>query len=149
VPRRVSDSASYLRRQTDASQEHLRAWLADPLGRDQYVTYRGDEVSLRWHGRPSQCEVAHEDHVRTTLHSCPSPNQYIFGIAKPTNRVIRLVVATRYIHHHPPPTGRPTIRWPLLPAPSSLLPSPRPTYRLFALRAIPRNLVARAHRRGR
>jgi len=48
-------------------KEHLRAWLGDSLGRDQYVTYRGDEVSIRWHGRPSQCEVAHEDHVRATL----------------------------------------------------------------------------------
>ena len=48
-------------------QEHLRAWLADPLGRDQYVTYRGDEVSIRWHGRPSQCEVAYEDHVRVNI----------------------------------------------------------------------------------
>ena len=47
-------------------QEHLRAWLADPQGRDQYVTYRGDEVSIRWHGRPSQCEVAFEDNVRLT-----------------------------------------------------------------------------------
>ncbi|KAI0291251.1 translation initiation factor eIF-3b [Russula brevipes] len=50
-------------------KEHLRAWLGDSLGRDQYVTYRGDEVSIRWHGRPSQCEVAHEDHqnLRTEL----------------------------------------------------------------------------------
>lgn len=47
-----------------APQEHLRAWLADSLGRDQYVTYRGDEVSILWHGRPSQCEVAFEDNVR-------------------------------------------------------------------------------------
>ncbi|KAI0253691.1 translation initiation factor eIF-3b [Lactifluus subvellereus] len=55
--------------------EHLRAWLADPLGRDQYVTYRGDEVSIRWHGRPSQCEVAHEDHqnLRTELYVSWSP----------------------------------------------------------------------------
>ena len=49
-------------------QEHLRAWLADPQGRDQYVTYRGDEVSIRWHGRPSQCEVAFEDNVRLTTY---------------------------------------------------------------------------------
>ncbi|KAH8996256.1 translation initiation factor eIF-3b [Lactarius akahatsu] len=28
------------------TKEHLRAWLADPQGRDQYVTYRGDEVSI-------------------------------------------------------------------------------------------------------
>ncbi|KAH9018805.1 translation initiation factor eIF-3b [Lactarius deliciosus] len=45
------------------TKEHLRAWLADPQGRDQYVTYRGDEVSIRWHSRPSQCEVAFEDNV--------------------------------------------------------------------------------------
>lgn len=51
----------------DELQEHLRAWMADSLGRDQYVTYRGDEVSIRWHGRPSQCEVAYEDHVRITV----------------------------------------------------------------------------------
>ncbi|KAF8922441.1 eukaryotic translation initiation factor eIF2A-domain-containing protein [Mucidula mucida] len=42
-----------------APREHLRAWLADPQGRDQYVTFRGDEVEIWWHGKPSQCEVAH------------------------------------------------------------------------------------------
>jgi translation initiation factor 3 subunit B len=41
-------------------REHLRAWLADPQGRDQYVTYRGDEVLINWHGKPSQCEIAHK-----------------------------------------------------------------------------------------
>ncbi|KAH9055120.1 eukaryotic translation initiation factor eIF2A-domain-containing protein [Lactarius deliciosus] len=45
-------------------REHLRAWLADPQGRDQYVTYRGDDVSIHWHGRPSQCEVAFEDNLQ-------------------------------------------------------------------------------------
>ncbi|KAH9004158.1 translation initiation factor eIF-3b [Lactarius hatsudake] len=56
-------------------KEHLRAWLADPQGRDQYVTYRGDEVSIRWHGRPSQCEVAFEDNqnLRTELYVSWSP----------------------------------------------------------------------------
>ncbi|KAH9976378.1 translation initiation factor eIF-3b [Lactifluus volemus] len=56
-------------------KEHLRAWLADPLGRDQYVTYRGDEVSISWHGRPSQCEVAFEDNqnLRTELYVSWSP----------------------------------------------------------------------------
>lgn len=44
-------------------QEHLRAWLGDPQGRDQYVTYRGEEVEVHWHGKPSQCEVAHARNV--------------------------------------------------------------------------------------
>lgn len=50
-------------------QEHLRAWLADPQGRDQYVTYRGDEVAVNWHGRPSQREVAHTRVVCFVPHS--------------------------------------------------------------------------------
>lgn len=44
-------------------QEHLRAWLGDSQGRDQYATYRGDEVEIHWHGKPSQCEVAHSKAV--------------------------------------------------------------------------------------
>ncbi|KAH9039803.1 translation initiation factor eIF-3b [Lactarius pseudohatsudake] len=57
------------------TKEHLRVWLTDPQGRDQYVTYRGDEVSIRWHGRPSQCEVAFEDNqnLRTELYVSWSP----------------------------------------------------------------------------
>lgn len=47
-------------------REHLRAWLADPQGRDQYATFRGDEVEIHWHGKASQCEIAykHPDPVR-------------------------------------------------------------------------------------
>jgi hypothetical protein len=125
---------------TDAPQEHLRAWLADSLGRDQYVTYRGDEVSIHWHGRPSQCEVAYEDNVRTPLFGLTS-HSTLRDPAKPTNRIIRLVVTTRYIHRYPPPTRRQIIWRPLLPAASSFLPPSRPSHRLFALRTIPRNMV--------
>jgi translation initiation factor 3 subunit B len=46
-------------------QEHLKSWLADPQGRDQYVMYRGDELQVNWHGKPSQCEEAHTRNVRT------------------------------------------------------------------------------------
>ncbi|KAI0068380.1 translation initiation factor eIF-3b [Artomyces pyxidatus] len=57
------------------AKEHLRAWLADPQGRDQYVTYRGDEVVIHWHGKPSQSEVAYEDsqNLRTELYVSWSP----------------------------------------------------------------------------
>ncbi|KAF9270322.1 translation initiation factor eIF-3b [Marasmius fiardii PR-910] len=41
-------------------KEHLRSWLADPQGRDQYVIYRAEEVEIFWHGKPSQCELAHK-----------------------------------------------------------------------------------------
>ncbi|KAI0034279.1 translation initiation factor eIF-3b [Vararia minispora EC-137] len=56
-------------------KEHLRAWLADPQGRDQYVTYRGDEVTVRWQGKPSQCEVAYSNPqtLRTELYVSWSP----------------------------------------------------------------------------
>jgi hypothetical protein len=41
-------------------QEHLKAWLADPQARDQYVIYRGDDLAVNWHGKASQCEEAHK-----------------------------------------------------------------------------------------
>ncbi|KAI9064897.1 translation initiation factor eIF-3b [Trametes sanguinea] len=54
-------------------KEHLRAWLADPQGRDQYATYRGDEVEVHWHGKPSQCEVAYSKTNWTDLYVSWSP----------------------------------------------------------------------------
>ncbi|EIW86614.1 translation initiation factor eIF-3b [Coniophora puteana RWD-64-598 SS2] len=54
-------------------KEHLRAWLADPQGRDQYVTYRGDDVDIHWHGKPSQCEVAFSKKGWTDLYVSWSP----------------------------------------------------------------------------
>ncbi|KAF8640680.1 hypothetical protein AX17_000336 [Amanita inopinata Kibby_2008] len=56
-----------------APREHLRAWLADPQGRDQYVIYRGDEVKIYWHGKPSQCEVAHKPDWKDFLYVAWSP----------------------------------------------------------------------------
>ncbi|EMD40362.1 hypothetical protein CERSUDRAFT_45150 [Gelatoporia subvermispora B] len=47
-------------------REHLRAWLGDPQARDQYVTYRGDEVEIHWHGKPSQCEIAQKKNILYT-----------------------------------------------------------------------------------
>lgn len=30
---------------------HMRSWLADPAGRDQFLTYTGDEVQINWNAR--------------------------------------------------------------------------------------------------
>ncbi|KAL5495196.1 PRT1 [Sanghuangporus weigelae] len=54
-------------------KEHLRAWLADPQGRDQYVTYRQDDVTVHWHGKPSQSGVAYERRNWTDLYVSWSP----------------------------------------------------------------------------
>ncbi|KII93546.1 hypothetical protein PLICRDRAFT_121832 [Plicaturopsis crispa FD-325 SS-3] len=54
-------------------REHLRAWLADPQGRDQYVTYRGDDVDIHWHGKPAQCEIAISKPKWTELYVSWSP----------------------------------------------------------------------------
>ncbi|KAI6132740.1 translation initiation factor eIF-3b [Pisolithus croceorrhizus] len=54
-------------------KEHLKAWLADPQGRDQYVTYRGDDVEIHWHGKLSQCEVAYSKKNWTELYVSWSP----------------------------------------------------------------------------
>ncbi|GBE80122.1 Eukaryotic translation initiation factor 3 subunit B [Sparassis crispa] len=55
------------------AKEHLRAWLGDPQGRDQYATYRDDEVEIHWHGKPSQCEVAFNRPNWTELYVSWSP----------------------------------------------------------------------------
>ncbi|KZV94100.1 translation initiation factor eIF-3b [Exidia glandulosa HHB12029] len=52
-------------------REHLRAWLADNQGRDQYVTYRQDDVAVMWHGKPAQ--VANEKKNWTDLYVAWSP----------------------------------------------------------------------------
>lgn len=54
-------------------KEHLRAWLTDPAGRDQYITYRGDEVTVFWHGKGSSSEVAQERNNWTDLYVQWSP----------------------------------------------------------------------------
>ncbi|KAL4071027.1 translation initiation factor eIF-3b [Scleroderma citrinum] len=54
-------------------KEHLRAWLADPQARDQYVTYRGDDVEIHWHGKPSQCDIAYSKKNWTELYVSWSP----------------------------------------------------------------------------
>ncbi|KIP10411.1 hypothetical protein PHLGIDRAFT_65697 [Phlebiopsis gigantea 11061_1 CR5-6] len=59
--------------ETYKPREHLRAWLGDSQGRDQYATYRGDEVEVHWHGKPSQCEIAHARNGWTDLYVSWSP----------------------------------------------------------------------------
>ena len=41
-------------------QEHLRSWLTEPKGRDQFATYQADEVLIHWHGKPSHSGIAYE-----------------------------------------------------------------------------------------
>ncbi|KAI1796036.1 translation initiation factor eIF-3b [Ganoderma leucocontextum] len=55
------------------SKEHLRAWLGDPQGRDQYATYRGEDVEIHWQGKPSQCEVSYSKASWTDLYVSWSP----------------------------------------------------------------------------
>ncbi|KZO96016.1 translation initiation factor eIF-3b [Calocera viscosa TUFC12733] len=38
-------------------REHLRAWLGDQQGRDQYVTLRGDDLQVFWNGRNGASEL--------------------------------------------------------------------------------------------
>lgn len=37
--------------------EHLRSWMADYGGRDQFVMFRGDEVSINWNRKADQPET--------------------------------------------------------------------------------------------
>jgi len=66
----------------------LRAWLGDPQGRDQYVTYRGDDVEVHWHGKPSQSEVAYNRLNWTDLYVSWSPlGTYLASLHRPGVRL--------------------------------------------------------------
>lgn len=38
-------------------QEHLRSWMADHQGRDQFIMFKGDEVSINWNKKADQPET--------------------------------------------------------------------------------------------
>jgi len=44
-------------------QEHFRAWLADPAGRDQMILYQGDDLRVGWAGKTGVTDIAHERSV--------------------------------------------------------------------------------------
>ncbi|RGB25416.1 eukaryotic translation initiation factor eIF2A-domain-containing protein [Rhizophagus diaphanus] len=41
-------------------KEHLRSWLTDPQARDQFVLYRGDDVSIFWNRKTEPPEEEHK-----------------------------------------------------------------------------------------
>lgn len=90
------------------TQEHLRAWLADPQGRDQYVTFRGDEVEIWWHGKPSQCEVAHTPVCFAYTSFCLVDQRYHQVLER---FFLRRVVSTWDLHRNHSPTGSTALGW--------------------------------------
>jgi len=88
-------------------QEHLRAWLADPYGRDQYVTYRGDDVEIRWHGKPSQCEVAYAKKVC----GCSMRDCILLKYSIELDRTLRVMVTSRHILRYAFPSRCPPVGW--------------------------------------
>ena len=42
-------------------QDHLRSWLGDVLGRDQYLTFRDQDVNVWWNGRNGVAEPVKVD----------------------------------------------------------------------------------------
>ncbi|KAF8313816.1 translation initiation factor eIF-3b [Clavulina sp. PMI_390] len=54
-------------------KEHLRSWLADPQGRDQFVSYKDDKVSIYWHHKPDSAELVEERQNWTDLYVQWSP----------------------------------------------------------------------------
>ena len=42
-------------------KDHLRSWLGDAAGRDQYVTFRDNDVNIFWNGRNGNAEPVRDD----------------------------------------------------------------------------------------
>lgn len=46
-----------------APKEHIKSWLADEQARDQFVMYRGDDVSIFWNRKSEDPEHVHTRQV--------------------------------------------------------------------------------------
>lgn len=55
---RIGSIDECVRIRSSFAQEHLRAWLSDSQGRDQFLTYRIDDVTIYWHSKASPPDVA-------------------------------------------------------------------------------------------
>ncbi len=60
-------------RQDYQDRPHLRSWLADSAGRDQFVTLRGDEVSVWWNKKhePPEQDVSRNNWTETYVQWSP------------------------------------------------------------------------------
>jgi translation initiation factor 3 subunit B len=47
-----------------APKEHIKSWLADEQARDQFVMYRGDDVSIFWNRKSEDPEHVHTRQVK-------------------------------------------------------------------------------------
>lgn len=72
-------------------KEHLRAWLADEKGRDQILTYVGDDVGVNWLAKSGSLEVAHTR--RVSAHLLHSIN-YSNSIPPELDRILHCLVTT-------------------------------------------------------
>lgn len=50
-----------------ATQEHFRAWLGDPAGRDQIILFRDESAEVVWNGRGGTFESAYQKDVRRAV----------------------------------------------------------------------------------
>ena len=119
-------------------QEHLRAWLADPQGRDQYVTYRGDEVLINWHGKPSQCEIAHKPVRFSPLLVCGQVFNVIVGLE---GLPLCCLVTDWDIRCHASSSRCSSMGWPIMEASATLCASACQINRFLSLRTIPCYMV--------
>lgn len=55
------------------ARPHMRSWLADPAGRDQFLTYIGDEVQIFWNARTGP-DASFSRHNWTDLYVAWSPH---------------------------------------------------------------------------
>lgn len=59
-----------------ADKEHLRSWLGDPAARDQFVTFRGDNVGVFWNQKKDPPEQVVDRKHWTQLFVQWSPEEH-------------------------------------------------------------------------
>lgn len=59
-------------------KEHLKSWLMDPQARDQFVMYRGDDVTIYWNNKAEKPEFVKSKNVCVTFWGRKGSSSLVF-----------------------------------------------------------------------
>jgi hypothetical protein len=122
-------------------KEHLKSALMDPQARDQFVMYRGDDVSIFWNRKTDSPEHVYS---RTVSKNKPRERKRVVLIDSclvELDRDICPMVSQGFLSLYIPYSRYCSLGWPIMEQDCSICSSRCQVDRLFSQRTLSRNLV--------
>lgn len=97
-------------------KEHLKSWLMDPQARDQFVMYRGDDVTIYWNNKAEKPEFVKSKNVCVTFWGRKGSSSLVFFLCFvyiELDRNVSAMVASRQLSRHLPCHGYRIVGWSL------------------------------------